>query len=1483
MKNGYTISTGSSEHGTGAVAQVVNDQLLHLSTKFSRTFDSEPCYVVRGPRGTGLISASHGHSKITGSDPCAVGYPCHQETKFLKELRVGDVISLNNGTHEIDRTVSVIEDDNHMYVSECLKENHYNAAGQYCVGMADETSEGKLPTTTKFKIKTFQHRPFKMLSSTPGKVISDYVGVSSRAEISVSVDHTSMGGGSNSLTQVIGKSYAVAVKTSSTTATGSPVYERRMVKAVTSKNTFIIDRKFSKAFDSTVDGSNQFHYESCPSATNENSLLRIENGFGTISSTGVSNVYNNVRYTEVDSSDANFQTELAVGYDITLGSSGVKRRITKIVTNTRIHIDSPFHSYVNDAPVAFTHHSYTYTVRKGYDKNGAIVLNEKYDAWDAYGSDHFLHSTPAQNTGGANSRQQGPITDHRQLFSHQRISSVSASGETIKMQDPYLKAAPVCYNNGRCVAKTSHSLVGIEKVIRNSDGTVRKGEIVSSSSNNYVHDLANVGDTAPFYNDCKPACTVTASVNGIAETREVVGTVTGHNATHLYTTIPFTYNGSSHQSQYANQAVPGFVPEGTTAYSAMTDITFKVRYVTATGYVHWCPNGISGGADCDDTTVTGASKETKTKFQSETSPQWTITAPCDTNGPATSAENRTISQVQSDTQLTVHDAFQQNLNKVSYCIGSIPALGRVTSAQGHTKISGDEDSRFLEQLKVRYTVSVNGVDRTITSITSNHEMTVNRAFPGGINTKTTMYFSNKVGTGEISVSAGSTDVRGTLDVTQTKFDEEISVGDLIMMGDEYKMVTGVDSSTKLSVDVPFGLQTHTVSGQTYGHYKSSLNFESCITYDIGEFANASAYTAKHVYVEDACQINMGCCGFKLSGSVQPDRFAHYKVRPRHSNMNIRIVARTSEDNIDLLVKKDSVPTTSSYDYTSVRESNPWAITIPSSDITCGDAYVGYNVSSTLGDQPHITAPAHGVIDDTHTLDADAVSLTGVDTYAPSNCSFFYIGVRGDNRYPQKTGASEYDLIVFEEFDFDDFLCSDSATDTSDSATGKDACHYVGLTTVEDASFVLDSDSKAVARLTPNSNMRKGALYFSTKLHLQFGFDLEFSVRVSDFTVGCNHVTSPSGFCGGGDGMAVIFHEDLDGDKDIGCHGAGLGYGTVVASDQGSDWARPRCLTYDSAAASDKCDSGLAPGTVNGDILNVPNALHQDNGTFADACAIMALCQVLDNGCGGTCGTPSCERAIGRVLAVEFDTWNNLKLHDPKQGVSRWYINATEFVGYSDNHVGVFASDSAYGTSTDHASPNHFGATPSIPTIADGRNHTIKIKYYYAEPTYERQNRKGRGMPHTTAVATNGDCLDNTGATNSESRNSSPDNCKPNTLRNVNPGNLAVFVDDMSRPVLQVKISLLPGDGSGANCHDGDIDRCILDAHGNAYVGFTASTGGERTGVSMNSYGQTTTLQQTANPTSWNSAVEEASLQVGAAQKHDILTMKFCVNKGCSEV
>merc|ERR1711865_196151 len=137
-----------------------------------------------------------------------------------------------------------------------------------------------------------------------------------------------------------------------------------------------------------------------------------------------------------------------------------------------------------------------------------------------------------------------------------------------------------------------------------------------------------------------------------------------------------------------------------------------------------------------------------------------------------------------------------------------------------------------------------------------------------------------------------------------------------------------------------------------------------------------------------------------------------------------------------------------------------------------------------------------------------------------------------------------------------------------------------------------------------------------KVHLFDGFETTFTFRISHFTVGCNSVLYPSGFCGGGDGFAFLIHEELDGDLNIGCYGAGMGFATVSREDQGNDWSRTRCTSYDMATAfrgdgtSGTYDSTASAGT------GAP--AENDDGHFGEACALGALCTIDAQGRHG-CG------------------------------------------------------------------------------------------------------------------------------------------------------------------------------------------------------------------------------------------------------------------------
>lgn len=61
-----------------------------------------------------------------------------------------------------------------------------------------------------------------------------------------------------------------------------------------------------------------------------------------------------------------------------------------------------------------------------------------------------------------------------------------------------------------------------------------------------------------------------------------------------------------------------------------------------------------------------------------------------------------------------------------------------------------------------------------------------------------------------------------------------------------------------------------------------------------------------------------------------------------------------------------------------------------------------------------------------------------------------------------------------------------------------------------------------------------------------------------------------------------------------------------------------------------------------------------------------------------------------------------------KGIEHWWINATEYVSYADNHIAVF-SNGALGNTANHSHDGLLAATPSIPNLSDGQ--VRKLKYY----------------------------------------------------------------------------------------------------------------------------------------------------------------------------
>ena len=97
-----------------------------------------------------------------------------------------------------------------------------------------------------------------------------------------------------------------------------------------------------------------------------------------------------------------------------------------------------------------------------------------------------------------------------------------------------------------------------------------------------------------------------------------------------------------------------------------------------------------------------------------------------------------------------------------------------------------------------------------------------------------------------------------------------------------------------------------------------------------------------------CEIDPGCCGFRVSSVVDPQQYAYYYLKPDMGDYDFRIAVHTVNDNLDLYTTVGTTrPTTASYGHTSVRESVPWALSVGESLVLCAGPDTGEASSGEL--------------------------------------------------------------------------------------------------------------------------------------------------------------------------------------------------------------------------------------------------------------------------------------------------------------------------------------------------------------------------------------------------------------------------------------------------------------------------------------------------------------------------------------------------------
>jgi hypothetical protein len=97
--------------------------------------------------------------------------------------------------------------------------------------------------------------------------------------------------------------------------------------------------------------------------------------------------------------------------------------------------------------------------------------------------------------------------------------------------------------------------------------------------------------------------------------------------------------------------------------------------------------------------------------------------------------------------------------------------------------------------------------------------------------------------------------------------------------------------------------------------------------------------------------------------------------------------------------------------------------------------------------------------------------------------------------------------------------------------------------------------------------------------------------------------------------------------------------------------------------------------------------------------------------GFACSEPSvCTDGLITTFAIEFDTFWNDHLHDPRIGDPHKWVDGTRLSDFSAPHVGLFVSEATVANTHVGSSTLHKGSSVNVPDFTDGQIHQVRIEY-----------------------------------------------------------------------------------------------------------------------------------------------------------------------------
>jgi hypothetical protein len=816
-------------------------------------------------------------------------------------------------------------------------------------------------------------------------------------------------------------------------------------------------------------------------------------------------------------------------------------------------------------------------------------------------------------------------------------------------------------------------------------------------------------------------------------------------------------------------------------------------------------------------TVTGSWPPAATKFSSQLKPGSYITI---------GEETRVVATVMSDQLLTVTTPFTWPYHMKTFKISNIAGTGSLSVTSGSTAVSGSDlaPTKFTTELRIGDIITASGQTKMVQTITDDNHLSVSSVFSTPANNLA--YIIGNVHNAPFTIAQQATgevySASAVITGIGTSFGAQLEVGYSIFakVGNNYEQRTikSIATDTALTMNAAFSVDISSAS-------KVALYYQTCPTQNAEMDDNTPGTFALHAKtVRPSICFNTGRCVPRASHKTTFETAGTGIIAGSTSST---MISGTGTNFLAQLKHGNSISV-----YTATKKESRKVISVTSATSVVIDSPFSFDITP-VSNQPFIV---HYLTGTGKVSNAGGTStlVVGTGTLFTREVAVGYVIGIGNEKRVVTSLTDDTHLTVSSPFNYahggvtnSGFVfeaCMSGVASTVKQLTIDYAELKPGCCGFKAVGAVSGSNFAYYKVVPPSTNYNLRVVTTSSTPQLEvfmrytwapdaINYDFKAVGTSSPWQIELpqNRLRCPSdaascdslwigvrGLSGGGANIAYEVASYLE-----------FNFPSFACSESSAATLSLKCSALGLKQIGDASFVNDATDTTNESVMRLTSAsslqtgavwygtkVHLENGfetsfTFRlkSACATNPTegCGAGDGfafviqgtsapdkiGCGGRglgfATDAGCSKSITHSFAVEFDTWHNPELRDINvRGSGIVQVNATTVPRYNYVHAAFFSNGEKAVT---NSHDGQLAGTPAIPAINDGKQHSARVVY----------------IPGTSAAS---------------------------------PGRLFLYIDDMQSFVLTAPVRFTK---AGA-CGVGTTDRCVLDTFGNAYLGFTASTG-----------------------------------------------------------